>query len=101
MKKLLKSKFVTFLVIFLAAVPIFANDKPVWVSGGLGTGLDYVKMTEAEKHAYAIGAINGMLVGHLLGAPRDKKQWLESYVENMTDEQVVAIFTKYLQDNPG
>lgn len=58
-------------------------------------------MTEFEKRAYAMGAINGMLIGPFFGAPKDKMQWLESYVENMTDEQVAAIFTKYLKDNPG
>ncbi len=97
----MKTKLMLLFAIFLTAGPLFAADKPVWIHNGFGTGHDYVKMTESQKRAYAMGAINGMLVGPLFGAPKERVQWIESYVENMTDEQVAAIFTKYLQDNPG
>lgn len=97
----MKTNLMVVLLILLMVTYAYANDKPVYVHNGIGTGQDYLKMTESEKRAYAMGAINGMLVSPLLGAPKDKMLWLESYVENMTDEQIAAILTKYLQDNPG
>jgi hypothetical protein len=48
-----------------------------------------------------MGAINGMVIAPLFGAPKDKMRWFESDVESMTDDQVAAILSKYLQDNPG
>ena len=97
----MKTKFIIFFLIFLAAVTLFAADERVWIHDGFGTGQDYIKMSESQKRAYAMGAINGMIIAPLLGAPKDKMGWLESYIENMTDEQVAAILSKYLQDNPG
>jgi len=97
----MKTKFIVFFLIFLAAATLYAVDKPILVHNGFGTGQDYIKMSESQKRAYAMGSINGMIIAPLLGAPKDKMGWLESYVENMTDEQVAAILSKYLQDNPG
>jgi hypothetical protein len=97
----MKTKFIVFLLIFLAAANLFAADEPVFIHNGFGTGQDYIKMSESQKRTYAMGAINGMIIAPLFGAPKDKMGWLESYVENMTDEQVATILSKYLQDNPG
>jgi hypothetical protein len=97
----METKFIVFLLIFLAAATLFAADEPVLIHNGFGIGQDYIKMSESQKRVYAMGSINGMIIAPLLGAPKDKIGWLESYVENMTDEQVAAILSKYLQDNPG
>ncbi len=97
----MKIKLIVFLLTLIMVTYIYANDKPVLVHNGFCIGQDYLRMTESEKRAYSMGAINGMLVSPLLGAPKDKMLWLESYIENMTDEQIAAILTKYLQDNPG
>lgn len=84
-----------------AASIAFAADKVFEIHNGFGTGRDYIKMNESEKKSYAMGAINGMLMAPFFGAPRDQMKWFESYAENMTDDQVAAILTKYLRDNPG
>lgn len=97
----MRTKIIVFSLIFLAAATLSAADESVWIHNGFGTGQDYIKMSESQKRAYAMGAINGMIIAPLLGAPKDKMGWLEFYVENMTDEQVAAILSKYLQDNPG
>ncbi len=97
----MKTNFIVFFLIFLSAATLFAADEPVWIHNGFGTGQDYLKMNQSQKSAYAMGAINGMIIAPLFGAPKDKIGWLESYVENMTDEQVAAILSKYLQNNPG
>jgi len=96
-----KTQFIVFCLPFLVAATLFAAEEPVWIHNGFGTGGDYVKMSESQKRAYAMGAINGMIIAPLFGAPTYEMQWFESYVENMTDVQVAAILSKYLQDNPG
>jgi hypothetical protein len=73
----------------------------VSISPGFLKGKDYLDMTATEKRVYAMGAVNGMLVAPLLDAPKEKVAWLERCTNNMTDEQVAAIITKYLNDNPG
>lgn len=97
----MKTRFIVSFLIFLAAATLFAADEYVIIHNGFCTGQDYIKMSESQKRAYAMGAINGMLIAPTFGAPKDKMVWLESYVENMNDEQVAAILSKYLQDNPG
>ena len=97
----MKIKFGMCVVILLSAVSVFATNQAVMIHNGFGTGQDYIRMTDTQKRAYAMGAINGMLLAPLFGAPKDQMKWFESYVENITDEQVAAILLKYLEDNPG
>jgi len=97
----MKTKVIIFLLIFLVAITLFAAGDYIYLHNGFGNGQTYIEMSASEKRAYAMGAINGMIIAPIFGAPRDKMEWFEAYVENMTDEQVAAILTKYLQDNPG
>jgi hypothetical protein len=94
-------KKLSILLVVTAAIMAFAVDENVEIHNGFGTGQAYIKMDESEKRTYAMGAINGMLLAPLFGAPKDRTKWFESYIENMTDEQVAAILTKFLRDNPG
>jgi uncharacterized membrane protein YciS (DUF1049 family) len=87
-------------VIFIATIGVSA-DQGVLIHNGFLTGQNYIKMSELQKRAYVMGAIDGILICPLFGAPKEKLRWFEAYVENMTDEQVVAILSKYLEDNPG
>ncbi|MBC8231411.1 hypothetical protein H8E77_17805 [bacterium] len=95
------TKYGIIFAVFVCVLVTFAADKPVIVHKGFATGRDYLKMNDAQKRAYAMGAINGMLLAPLFGAPKDRVKWFESYVEKMTDDQVAAILTKYVKDNPG
>jgi len=97
----MKIRVLILLVISLTVSVVLAADQSAWIHEGFGKGEDYIKMTEFQRRAYAIGAINGMLLAPLFGAPKDGMEWFESYVENMTDKQVTAILAKYLEDNPG
>ena len=89
------------LAVILMSTVGYSADFPVYVPGGFSTGQDYLKMDEAQRRAYAIGALNGITLASFFGAPRDKLQWIESYTQGMTDIQVAAIIYKYIQDNPG
>ena len=46
----------------LSGQPAPTPDKTVYIAGGFGKGQDYLKMSEKEKRAYAMGAMNGMIV---------------------------------------
>jgi hypothetical protein len=73
-----------------------------YVPGGIGSGEEYLeKMTARDKSMYAMGALNGMVVAGFFGAPEKCTKWLEDYTKGMTPEQLAAIITKYLKDNPG
>ena len=48
-----------------------------------------------------MGLIDGLFLSPFFGAPKARIQWLENCVERMTDEQVAAIISKYLSDNPA
>lgn len=76
-------------------------DAPVIVTSGFGTGNDYMAMSVREKYAYVMGAINGMLMAPVFGAPEKNTKWFTDYIKGMTNKQVVAILTKFLDDNPG
>lgn len=57
-------------------------------------------MTQAEKWAYAMGAVNGMNNAPMFGAPENRTRWFDDLVAGMTNDQVAAIITKFLNDNP-
>lgn len=84
----------------LFAQPAPTPSEGTRVSGGMGTGNDYLKMTVAEKWAYAMGAANGMHNAEMFGAPENRTQWFVDFLGGMTNEQVAAIITKFLNDNP-
>lgn len=73
----------------------------VTISQGFLSGEEYLNLDTTGKRSYAMGVLSGMLTAPLFGAPEEKVSWLSSCAVNMSDEQVAAILTKYLRDNPG
>jgi len=49
----------------LSGQPAPTPDKTVYIEKGYGKGQDYLQMSEKEKRAYAMGAMNGMIVAPL------------------------------------
>jgi hypothetical protein len=97
-------------VVVIACLPIFTlSQKPnpsptplrVTISSGFLTGKEYLDMGIVGRRGYGMGVINGMLVAPLFGAPESKVKWLNDCTEDMTDEQIEAILTKYIQDSPA
>jgi hypothetical protein len=77
------------------------KEEGVLIHNGFGTGKSFLDdMSSAQRRAYAMGAINGMLVSPMFGASKEELQWLEQCVENMTDDQVAAIIARHLRDHP-
>jgi hypothetical protein len=95
-------------VLLIAVFPHYTNSqKPTptplraTISNGFLTGQEYLDLDTNGKRAYAMGIIDGMVAAPLFLAPQERVEWLSSCIVKMTDEQVVAILTKYLRDNPG
>jgi len=76
-------------------------EESFWIHNGFSTGEQFLNMPEAEKLAFSMGTVNGMLLAPLFGAPKERMLWIETCVLGMTDSQVTAIFEKYLRDNPS
>jgi hypothetical protein len=89
------------LIALIAFVTIHANQQTIKISPGFFSAKDYLDMTDTEKRAYATGEINGMLVAPLFGAPDENLNWLKTCTAKMSDEQLAAILTKYIIDQPN
>ena len=77
---------------------VYGNQQRVSIGPGFFTGKDYLDMTDNERRAYATGAINGMLVAPLFGAPEDNVNWLKTCTARLSDEEIAAILTRYLRE---
>ncbi len=86
------------LPVVFAIANAYSNQQKVSIGPGYFTGKDYLDMTDHEKRAYATGAINGMLVSPLLGAPEDNVNWLKTCTAKLSDEDIAGILTRYIRD---
>jgi hypothetical protein len=86
------------LIALVAFISVYANQQKVVVSGGFFTGKDYFDMTDTERRAHATGAINGMLVAPLFGAPQENLNWLKTCTGKMSDDQIAAIVTRHINN---
>ena len=84
----------------LVAHSVAASSEALEIKTGFITGNDYRDFSVREQRIYAIGLIDGMLLGPFFGAEKQSLGWLERCATNMNDEQVAAIFGKYLEENP-
>jgi hypothetical protein len=85
----------------IAVVTVYGSQQKVAISGGFFTGKDYLDMTDTERRAYVSGAINGMLVAPLFGAPPENLNWLKTCTGKMSDDQLAAVLTNHINNQPG
>jgi len=76
------------------------QTKTVFVYTGFISGTEFLDMNTVEKRAYACGIIDGILVSSLFGADKQNIKQFNSCVTGMSNAQVAAIISKYLNDNP-
>ena len=93
-------KRVVLIVTLLMWMNSYASQQPVSISRGFYTGKDFFEMSDTEKRAFATGAVNGMLVAPLFGAPEERVGWLKSCTANLSDEQLSSILTRYINNDP-
>jgi hypothetical protein len=89
------------LAALLVFISVYAKQKTVTISPGFFTGKDYLEMSDNERRAYATGAINGMLVAPFFGAPEENVNWLKTCTAKMSDEDVAAILSRYIGEQPN
>ena len=76
-------------------------DQPILVHNGFITAQQFRGLPELSRRSYAAGIVDGILLAPLVGAPKASLEWFESCVTRMTDEQVAAIISKFVNDNPA
>jgi len=89
------------LIALVAFITVSANQQTVKISPGFFNGKDYLDMSDTEKRAYVTGEINGMLVAPFFGAPEENVAWLKTCSAKMSDEDLAAILTRFIRDQPG
>jgi hypothetical protein len=89
------------LLALLLFVNVYANQQTVKISPGFFSGKDYLDMSDTEKRAYVTGQINGMLVAPFFGAPEENLSWLKTCSSKMSDEDLAAILSRYIRDQPA
>ena len=88
------------LIALLGFVTVYANQQRVKISPGFFTGKEYLEMSDTERRAYVTGDINGMLVAPFFGAPEENLNWLKTCTGKMSDEELAAIVTKFIHEQP-
>lgn len=76
------------------------ENEVVIIHTGFITGQKFRDLSELQKRSYAAGMLDGMLLAPLFGAAKERTGWFEACVTGMSDEQLAAILSKYLSDNP-
>jgi len=89
------------LIALVAFISVYANQQTVKISPGFFSGKDYLDMSDTEKRAYVTGEINGMLVAPFFGAPEENVAWLKTCSAKMSDEDLAAILSRFIRDQPG
>lgn len=74
----------------------------------LMSGNAYLSMAQNNRRLYIIGVIDGIELAPMFSPPsndkitaEDRIKWVENRVETMSLDQIEAVVTKYLQDNPS
>lgn len=95
------TRFASLKILLVSATLSFAEPgQPVYIKEGFLTGNSFRELNYDGKRAYAMGFLDGVFVSPMFDAPKKKLQWIERCAVGMTDEQVVAIFKKFLSENP-
>lgn len=92
------SKLTVVLLLLLIAA---GQESGVMVHNGMGNGQDFLEWSANQRNIYAMGAINGILLSPLFGAPKDGVRWLEDCTEGMTNHQISEIIGQYIQQHPA
>jgi hypothetical protein len=85
-------------VLILVACPLHAEDG---VTLGYITGNDYLAMPESGRIAWLVGAFDGLMAESVAVAKDPKGPWLGRCLKGIPANQAVAMFDKYLRDNPS
>ena len=94
-------KYCLVLLLYGFVSTLTAQENGIIVHNGMSSGQEYLKMSEREKRAYAMGVVNGILLSPAFGAPKQKLTWFENCVEGMSDQQAAEVLRQYIQKRPA
>ena len=75
--------------------------QPVWIENGFLTGEQYLRLEQRARNTYVMGLIDGIFLAPLFGGSEQRTRNLGTCVEGMTNSQLDAILSKYLNENPS
>jgi hypothetical protein len=81
----------------------FDTKEPETTAVGLSGfihGHEYRQMNQSQKESYVTGVIDGLLVAFAMTKQTSSQQRLEECVKGVPVDQLTAIVTKYLANNP-
>ena len=86
-------------IVLVASLPAPAQEGTL-IHNGFITAQQFMRASESMQRGYVMGYIDATFISPLLGSPKARVVPIENCVEGMNDEQLVAMFLKYLRNNP-
>lgn len=83
----------------LALMVVCAHGAGTRIHQGFLTGQQYLDADVSVRRGYAMGILDGLFISPLAGASSERLMSLGDCVENMNDDQIEAIFSKYLREH--
>lgn len=63
-------------------------------------GQQYRQMNQNQKESYVTGVIDGLMFAFAVTKQTSSQQWLEKCIQGVPVNQLTAIVTKYIANNP-
>jgi len=82
--------------VMVLARPVSPQEKGTFIHKGFSTGHDYIEMSETQRHGYAAGFVNGILIAPLFGASEGRVHKFGMCIEGMNDFQISEIILQYI-----
>ena len=78
------------------------KKEPEYSTGltGFIHGQQYRQMNQNQKESYVTGVIDGLMFAFAVTKQTSSQQWLEECIKGIPVDQLTAIVTKYIINNP-
>ena len=63
-------------------------------------GNEYRQMNQNQKESYVTGVIDGLIFAFAVTKQTSSQKWLEECIKGMPVDQLTAMVTKYITNNP-
>jgi len=63
-------------------------------------GQQYRQMNQNQKESYVTGVIDGLMFAFAVTKQTSNQQWVEECIKDMRVDELTAIVTKYIANNP-
>lgn len=96
--------FTTILTITICSVPTYVfpqTDEGVYVRSGFLSGNDWHAIGLAEQTGYAMGIVEGIILGAAFGDSGSSLSWVQDCVTAMKANQLRAIINNEVNNSPG